>query len=260
MYAYEWDKETGGYNLVTENKIHNEVRPVFFEELKFLQLDKNFGWKFPKSIEPLCWAEGRRYFYRGELVAETQGGNLFDLPTLKNVVPNLILKPVDIKSMIVKNENFMNGLIQQTLKDIYKTFKAYKNKVDIFYVAFSGGKDSLVMLDLIQRALPHDSFEVIFGDTTMELQDTYKIVEETKLRYNKLHWHTAKAPFDALESWKFMGPPARKIRWCCSVHKSAPSLFKVKEILATRRKCSIQDIKNFKALAFIGIRKLESCC
>ena len=140
LYAYEWDKETGGYNLATENKVQGEVRPVFFEELKFLQLDKNFGWKFPESIEPLCWAEGRRYFYRGELVAETQGGNLFDLSTLKNVVLNLILKPVDIKSMIAKNKNFMNGLIQQTLKDIYKTFKAYKNKVDIFYVAFSGGK------------------------------------------------------------------------------------------------------------------------
>ncbi|MBQ7705974.1 MAG: phosphoadenosine phosphosulfate reductase family protein [Selenomonadaceae bacterium] len=258
MYAYEWDKETGGYNLVTENKSQNEIRPVFFEELKFLQLDKNFGWNFPESIEPLCWAEGRKYFYRGELVAETQGGNLFELPTLKNVVPNLSLKPVDIKAMLAKNESFMNGLIQRTLKDIYKTFKAYKNKVDIFYVAFSGGKDSLVMLDLVQRALPYDAFEVIFGDTSMELQDTYKTVEETKLRYNKLNWHTAKAPFEALESWQFMGPPARKIRWCCSVHKSAPSLFKVKEILATRRKRSIQDIKNFKALAFLGIRNLES--
>lgn len=258
MYAYEWDKETGGYNLVTENKFQNEVRPVFFEELKFLQLDKNFGWKFPESVEPLCWAEGRRYFYRGELAAETQGGNLFDLPTLKNVVPNLELTPVDIKAMVAKNENFMNGLIQRTLKDIYKTFKMYKNKVDIFYVAFSGGKDSLVMLDLVQRALPHDAFEVIFGDTSMELQDTYKTVEETKLRYNKLHWHTAKAPFDALDSWKFMGPPARKIRWCCSVHKSAPSLFKVKEILAARRKCPVQDIKNFKALAVLGIRNSES--
>ena len=90
------------------------------------------------------------------------------------------------------------------------------------------------------------------------MENRLKIVEETKLRYNKLHWHTAKASFDALESWKFMGPPAVKIRWCCSVHKSAPSLFKVKEILATHRKCTIQDIKNFKALAFIGIRKLES--
>ena len=259
MYAYEWDTATGGYNLTpTIKSLDKEIRPVFFEELEFLRLDKNFGWQFPKSKEPLCWAEGRRYFYRGELVAETQGGNLFDLPALKNVTPNLSLSPVDIKTMIAKNENLMNGQIQHTLKDIYATFKAYKNKVDLFYVAFSGGKDSLVMLDLIQRALPHDSFEIIFGDTTMEISDTYKTVEETKKIFSDLKWHTARAPFDALDSWKFMGPPARKIRWCCSVHKASPSLFKVKEIIAERRKCPVADVKNFRAMAFIGVRSEES--
>lgn len=259
MYAYELDKDTGGYNLTLKIEgLAKEVRPVFFEELEFLGLDKNFGWQFPKSKEPLCWAEGRRYFYRGELVAETQGGNLFDLPTLKNVTPNLSLSPVDIKAMFAKNENLMNGMIQRTLKDIYATFKAYKNKVDLFYLAFSGGKDSLVMLDLVQRALPHDSFEVIFGDTTMELSDTYKTIEETKKFFPDLKWHTARAPFNALDSWKFMGPPARKIRWCCPVHKSAPSLVKVKEIIAERRRCPVADVKNFRAMAFIGVRKEES--
>lgn len=259
MYAYEWDAATGGYNLTPTIKlVDKDIRPVFFEELEFLRLDKNFGWQFPKSKEPLCWAEGRRYFYRGELVAETQGGNLFDLPTLKNVVPNLSLSPVDINAMATKNENIMNGQIQRTLKDIYATFKKYKSKVDLFYLAFSGGKDSMVMLDLVQRALPHDSFEVIFGDTTMELSDTYKTVEDTKKIFSDLKWHTARAPFNALESWKFMGPPARKIRWCCPVHKAGPSLVKVKEIIASRRCCSIADVKNFRAMAFVGIRSEES--
>ncbi|MBR5913418.1 MAG: phosphoadenosine phosphosulfate reductase family protein [Selenomonadaceae bacterium] len=259
MYNYEWDIETGGYNLVTDIKaLQKELRPVFFEELKFLGLDKNFGWKFPESIEPLCWAEGRRYFYCGEVVAETQGGNLFEMPVLKNVAENLSLKPVDISAMVKKNSDLMNGLVQRTLKDIYAKFKSYASKVNIFYVAFSGGKDSLVMLDLVQRALPHDSFEVIFGDTSMELSDTYKAVDAAKNYWADLHWHTAKAPFDALESWKFMGPPAKKIRWCCSVHKSAPSLFKVKEIIAEKKKCSVDDVKNFKALAFIGVRAEES--
>lgn len=259
MYAYEWDKDTGGYNLTpTIKPFDKEIRPVFFEELEFLGLDKNFGWQFPKSKEPLCWAEGRRYFYRGELVAETQGGNLFDLPTLKNVTPNLSLLPVDMKSMIAKNENLMNGQIQHTLKEIYAAFKAYRSKVDLFYLAFSGGKDSMVMLDLVQRALPHDSFEVIFGDTTMEISDTYKIVAETEKFFPDLKLHTARAPFDALDSWKFMGPPARKIRWCCSVHKASPSLFKVKEIIAERRKCPVADVKNFRAMAFIGVRAEES--
>lgn len=259
MYAYEWDKYTGGYNLTPKIEgLAKDIRPVFFEELEFLGLDKNFGWQFPKSKEPLCWAEGRRYFYRGELVGETQGGNLFELPTLKNVTQNLSLSPVDIKNMVAKNENFMNGQIQRTLKEIYSTFKSYKSKVELFYLAFSGGKDSLVMLDLIQRALPHDSFEIIFGDTTMELSDTYKTVEETKKIFSDLKWHTARTPFDALESWKFMGPPARKIRWCCSVHKASPSLFKVKEIIAARRKILVADVKNFRAMAFIGVRSEES--
>ena len=262
MYSYEWDKDTGGYNLVSNiNDTKKAIRPVFFEELEFLGLDKNFGWKFPKSKEPLCWADSRRYFYRGELVAETQGGNLFDIPTLKKVKENLELSPVDIKSMVAKNKNLMNGQVQRTLKEIYSTFKKHskgKNKVEIFYLGFSGGKDSLVMLDLVQRALPHDVFDVIFGDTTMELSDTYKTVEAAKKFYPDLKWHTARAPFDALDSWQFMGPPARKIRWCCPVHKSGPSLAKVKEIIATRRKCAVNEVTNFKVMAFIGVRSEES--
>ena len=54
------------------------------------------------------------------------------------------------------------------------------NRVDVFYVAFSGGKDSVVALDLVQRALPHNKFKVLFGDTGMEFPDTYEAVEETK--------------------------------------------------------------------------------
>lgn len=259
MYAYEWDNDTGGYKLTGRLEgLAKDIRPVFFEELEFLGLDKTFGWRFPKSKEPLCWAEGRRYFYRGELVAETQGGNLFDLPALKNVAPNLRLSPVDMQAMLATNEDIMNGLIQRTLKDIYATFKAYRSRVDLFYLAFSGGKDSMAMLDLVQRALPHDAFEIIFGDTSMELSDTYKTVADTKKLFADLKWHTARAPFDALDSWKFIGPPARKIRWCCSVHKASPSLVKVKEIIAEQRRCHVVDVKNFRAMAFIGVRAEES--
>lgn len=259
MYAYEWDNDTGGYKLTGRLEgLAKDIRPVFFEELEFLGLDKTFGWQFLKSKEPLCWAEGRRYFYRGELVAETQGGNLFDLPALKNVAPNLRLSPVDMQAMLATNEDIMNGLIQRTLKDIYATFKAYRSRVDLFYLAFSGGKDSMAMLDLVQRALPHDAFEIIFGDTSMELSDTYKTVADTKKLFADLKWHTARAPFDALDSWKFIGPPARKIRWCCSVHKASPSLVKVKEIIAEQRRCPVVDVKNFRAMAFIGVRAEES--
>ena len=44
-----------------------------------------------------------------------------------------------------------------------------KNKVDIYYVAFSGGKDSVTTFDIVRRALPHNDFKVIFGDIFMSI-------------------------------------------------------------------------------------------
>ena len=31
-----------------------------------------------------------------------------------------------------------------------------------YYLAFSGGKDSIVALDIVKRTLPHNSFVVVF--------------------------------------------------------------------------------------------------
>ena len=256
MYNYEWDIETGGYILNTRiTGVTKEVRPVFWEELSFLELDNNYGWKYPHCKEPLLWVEGRRYIYRGELVAEAVGGGLYSMPVMKNVVRNLCISPVDIVAMIKKNENLMNGLVQRTLHFVYDTYKNYQDKVSLFYVAFSAGKDSMVMLDIVNRALPKDSFVVVFGDTTMELKATYDVLTEAKERWGQLEWYEAKAPFDAIESWQKIGYPARKLRWCCSVHKSAPSIQKLKEIYTKKYPFST---KPFKVMVFDGIRAEES--
>ena len=86
------------------NGVTKDVRPVFSEELRFLGLDKEYGWSFPDCEEPLLWAEARRYFYRGELVCEATGGGLYEMPVLKNVVPDLKLQPVDIDTMLLKTK------------------------------------------------------------------------------------------------------------------------------------------------------------
>ena len=257
MYNYEWDSETGGYVLLPSKitGVTKEVRPVFAEELRFLGLDRDFGWSFSDCEEPLLWAEARKYYYKGELVCEASGGGLYEMPILKNVVSNLEITPVDMKKMLAKNESIMNGLVQNTLKTTYKTYVDYKSRVSMFYVAYSGGKDSIVMLDIVQRALPHDDFVVVFGDTTMELNTTYEALERAQKHWESLEWYEARAGFKAEESWKKIGFPARKLRWCCSVHKTAPSIAKLKEIYKSKYPGAQRP---FKVMVFDGVRAEES--
>ena len=85
MFKIIWDKPNNGVRLTlappTGEALNVAPRPVFWEELDFLGLDK-LGWKYPHSEAPLLWACDRRYFYKGELVLEVKGGNVFDPPTL----------------------------------------------------------------------------------------------------------------------------------------------------------------------------------
>lgn len=250
MYAVQWDQETGGILLTSdlEGWIRQEIRPVFFEELDLLGFDSH--WKYPRCEEPLLWAiGGRKYYYQGELVAEAEGGGLFTPPRLKIHREGLELQPVKVQEMLKKNNSLLQGLIQKSLRFIYQTYNRYRKEVDIAAVAFSGGKDSLVLLDLVQRVLEPEQFVVIFGDTGMEVRDTYRAVEEARKRWPHLSFYTAKSSKDALTTWREMGPPSRIHRWCCVVHKSAPTLLLLREITGKPA---------VRALIFDGVRHEES--
>lgn len=255
MYSYEWDVQTGGYILnSTPLVLSKEPRPVYYKELDILGFDKY--WNYPKSdIYPLMWAEANNYIYRGHLVAKTKGGSLHKAPEIiliEDPEPNgEQLKFVDIPAMVEKNKDILESLVQSTIKNIYNIYQKYQNKVDIFYVAFSGGKDSIVTLDLVQRALPHDKFKVLFGDTKMEFPDTYEAVKKVKELCNKenIDFLIASSHFEPSESWKAFGPPSTVTRWCCSVHKTSPQIILLREILKKN---------NFTGMAFIGVRASES--
>lgn len=193
MYSYDWDPLTGGYLLnSTPLSFSKEPRPVYYQELDILGF--NAKWKYPKSdAYPLMWAEANNYYYRGKLVARTKGGSICQAPELIFVddpePAGEELRFVDIPAMVEKNKNILESLTQEAIKKIYNCYSANRNKYDIYYVAFSGGKDSVVTLDLVQRALPHNDFIVLFGDTKMEFPDTYKVVELIKEECNKKEFH-----------------------------------------------------------------------
>lgn len=250
MYDVKWDEQTGGILLIENGYEGNklQVRPVFFEELDLLGFNRH--WKYPKCKEPLLWATaGRRYFYRGEWVAEAKGGGFFEPPTLVFHNKNLDLQPVDLQSMLNKNAKIMEGIIQQAIEFIYKTHQKYLRKVDTTAVAFSGGKDSLVLLDLVQRALAPDEFVVVFNDTTMEISPTIEAIEKAKQRWSNLTFYTARADTDAQTTWRQFGPPSRLHRWCCTVHKSAPTLLLLRKLAGK---------PSVRALVYDGVRGEES--
>lgn len=255
MYSYDYDSETGGIILNSSPLMFSkEPRPVYYKELDILGFDKY--WNYEKNdAYPYMWAEANNYYYRGKYVAKTKGGSLYTAPEiqlLETPEPDgQPLKFIDIPAMIEKNKELMECLVQETIKKVYNTYLEYKNKVDVFYVAFSGGKDSVVALDIVQRALSHDDFIVLFGDTGMEFTHTYDVIKQTEKECNDkgIRFISAKSKFTPEHTWNTIGPPAQKMRWCCSVHKTTPQILKLRNI--TKK-------SNFKGMAMMGVRADES--
>ena len=255
MYEYHWDEETGGLLLTTNQaKFSKEPRPVYYRELDILGFDK--FWNYPKDdTAPLMWAEANNYIYKGRTVAKTKGGSLYTKPEIilleEPELDGSMLDFVDIHAMCDKNRNILETLVQETIQKIYNTYMDYRKKIDIYYVAFSGGKDSVVALDLVQRALPHDGFKVVFSDTGMEFSDTYSLINKIKLycENEKIDFLISKSHFNPVDSWGLFGPPCSVTRWCCSVHKTAPQILLLREVLKK---------PDFTGMAFVGVRADES--
>lgn len=255
MYSYSYDVETGGILLNSSPLLFSkEPRPVYYKELDILGFDKY--WNYEKNDSyPYMWAEANNYFYRGRKVAQTKGGSCYTAPEitiLEEPEPNeQPLRFVDVPAMVARNQELLEGLVQETIKKVYNTYQQYQSKVDVFYVAFSGGKDSVVALDIVQRALPHNAFMVLFGDTGMEFPDTYRVIEDVEkyCKSNEISFYRSCSNLSPIETWNKFGPPAQTMRWCCSVHKTSPQIILLRKIM---------NNPHFRGMAFTGVRGDES--
>lgn len=82
----------------------------------------------------------------------------------------------------------------------------------------------------------------------MELSDTLKTFVDAQKHWPGVRFKEAKCHMDMEESWNEFGPPASKLRWCCSVRKSVPTLMLLSELTG----------KDTKAVVFDGVRAEES--
>ena len=265
MYDYAYDAQTGGIVLSDRmTQLSNEPRPVYAPEMRLLGMDRH--WIFAAQDDaPYLWAEANNYLYHGVKVAKIKGGSLVEAPVLElvmseagedgrpvPVVPvGTVLEQVDIPAMLDKNRQLLAILEQITVKRIYDYYIKHKESLDCFHVAFSGGKDSMVLLELVKKALPHNAFTVLFGDTGMEFPDTYRAVDkvESRCKEEGIGFYRAQSHLDPMDSWHLFGPPSNVLRWCCTVHKAAPQTLKMRELLGKG---------DYVGADFVGVRAQES--
>ena len=250
MYDFEWHLKSRAYKLLTKTGkfVASEIRPVYAQELMLMGADSTFVFDHEET-RPLLWGKHNSYFYKGKEIAkisrEEDGSFNVGLVDAKNRIK---LDAVDVDLWLSINAKIMDALVADTLKRIKEMYDEFKDKTDVCYIGFSGGKDSMVLLDLCHRVLPL-SVPVVYSDTDMELPDSYKLWNEVRHRYRGRPFKMVKATSPALDNWKMFGPPSQNLRWCCSVHKSTPAIVYLRDLAKT---------PSARTLAFVGVRSDES--
>ena len=95
--------------------------------------------------------------------------------------------------------------------------RLHEPKDDGYYVAFSGGKDSCVVLDLCKRA--GVKFDAHYNLTTVDPPELVRFIK----KYHPDIWETRTKPEKSM--WDLIVqkgiPPTRIMRYCCTVLKES---------------------------------------
>jgi len=227
-----------------------DLRPVFPEERLLFEIlqGKPFA-----HINDSVWASNNRYYVNGKPFAIT-------IKFYKKQLPESIREQLDkykaknnstnfnknIKMFVDANKVRLAYIVDEAHTFITKTAKPYTRECVV--ISFSGGKDSTVTADLTIKALSDPSLVHIFGNTTLEFPLTIDYVEHYRKMNPKAIFKTAiNREQEFYNICEDIGPPARMLRWCCSMFKTGP---------ITRILNSMYRDKNI--LTFYGIRKCES--
>lgn len=229
-----------------------DIRPVFPEERLLMELI--LGKKPNFYVKDSVWAStGSRYYINGKVKTITK--KMYkeaDIAQLsKEVVEYRSANTYEYfdqysERFVEANRDRLNYLIDEATEFVRETASKYKEENRI--ISFSGGKDSTVTADVVTKALSDPSLVHIFGNTTLEFPTTMEYAK--RFRQNHPHaifqvaQNTEQVFMDMVD---VIGPPARMMRWCCSMFKTGP----ITRVLNSM-------YRNQQVLTFYGIRKSES--
>lgn len=229
----------------------SDIRPVFPEERLLLEilLDRKPNEYLEKSV----WAINSRYYIDGKSVS---------LPSLlfKTADADEISRKLDenkernnyrffegnIKKFIEANTARLNYIKDEAYQFVNK--EAAKFPDENVVISFSGGKDSTATADIVIKSLSNPNLVHIFGDTTLEFQHTVDYARRYREEHPQAIFKVARNNEQVfLDVCEDIGPPARMMRWCCSMFKTGPITRVINSLY-----------RNQQILTFYGIRKSES--
>ena len=235
----------------TTKYLSRDLRPVLPEERLLLEilLDKN-----PQELsKSSIWAANNRYNIDGKGISIPN--SVFQHADTDAVSEKLEVNAASntykyfdkyIEAFINANRNRLNYLKNEAFEFVRKTASGFNE--ERLVISFSGGKDSTVTADVVVKALSNPSLVHIFGNTTLEFPTTIKYAEMYRKNHPQAIFLFAKNEeqifYDVCED---IGPPARMMRWCCSMFKTGPITRVINSLY-----------RNQQILTFYGIRKSES--
>lgn len=229
-----------------------DLRPVFPEERLLLALlvGKEPGAYMEKSV----WAADSRYYIDGgkpinlstKKLAETDTDKLASGIAANQDCIDYTAFDAEIKAFSLANRHRLDYLKDEAFNFVRTASSKYKEENIV--ISFSGGKDSTVTADLATKALSNPSLVHIFGNTTLEFPLTVEYANRFRDNHPLAIFQIAKNEeqnfYDVCED---IGPPARMMRWCCSMFKTGPITRVINSLYRSEQ-----------ILTFYGIRKSES--
>ena len=231
--------------------LSSDLRPVFPEERLLLAL---LLLKEPATyMNKAVWAANSRYYIEGKPTSiSTKTFASADTDVLAeevkrfNALVDYDYFDKNISTFITANRHRLAYLKDEAFTFVRKASERYSEENIV--LSFSGGKDSTVTADVVTKALSNPSLVHIFGNTTLEFPSTLEYANRYRESHPLAIFQTAKNDeqvfYDVCED---IGPPARMMRWCCSMFKTGPITRVINSMYRSQQ-----------ILTFYGIRKSES--
>lgn len=228
-----------------------DLRPVFPEERILLEL--LLGMEQNSLLTKSVWANNNRYYINGKSI--TLSNATYQTTNTDAITKELYNRQStasytffeeNIEKFTIANTARLNYLKDEAFDFIQKA--ASKFPEENIVISFSGGKDSTVTEDLTVKALSNPSLVHIFGDTTLEFPSTIEYARRFRDAHPEAIFQIARNDeqhfYDVCDD---IGPPARMMRWCCSMFKTGPITRVINSLYRSQQ-----------ILTFYGIRKSES--